>query len=94
MEKATLLYEFATLGGEPVTATPLTLLTGDGRVHSVNLGETDPVDAFTNEIQCAVDAINGGHEPPVLSGINARDALMLCHKEAESIKTGEIVPVA
>lgn len=94
LEKATLLYEFATLGGEPVTATPLTLLTDDGRVHSVDLGETDPVDAFTNEIQCAVDAINDGNEPPVLSGANARDALMLCHKETESIKTGEIVPIA
>ena len=94
LEKATLLYEFATLGGEPVTSTPLMLLTEDGEVHRVDLGETDPVDAFTKEIQSAVEAINQGHENSVLSGISARDALLLCHKEAESIKTGEIVPIA
>ena len=94
LEKATLLYEFATLGGEPVTSTPLMLLTEDGEVHRVNLGETDPVDAFSKEIQSAVEAINQGHENSVLSGISARDALLLCHKEAESIKTGEIVPIA
>jgi predicted dehydrogenase len=94
LEKATLLYEFATLGGDPVTSTPLMLLTEDGKVHRVDLGETDPVDAFTKEIQAAVDAINQGHENSVLSRISARDALLLCHKEAESIKTGEIVPIA
>lgn len=94
LEKATLLYEFATLGGEPVTSTPLTLLTEDGEVRTVNLGETDPVDAFTQEIQCAVNAINEGREPAVLSGVSARNALLLCHKETESIKTGEIVPIA
>ena len=93
LENATLLYEFATLGGEPVTSTPLTLLTGDGNVHSVNLGETDPVDAFTQEIQSAVDAIVEGRESAILSGVSARDALLLCHKETESIKTGEIVTI-
>ena len=94
LEKATLLYEFATLGGEPVTSTPLTLLTDDREVHEVDLGEVDPVDAFTNEIQYAVDAINQGNEPTVLSGIGARDALLLCYKEAESVKTGEIVQIS
>ncbi|MCH8290690.1 Gfo/Idh/MocA family oxidoreductase [Candidatus Poribacteria bacterium] len=94
LEKATLLYDFATLGGEPVTSTPLTLLTDDKKVHEVDLGEVDPIDAFTGEIQCAVDAINGGHEPTPLSGVGARDALLLCYKEAESIKTGQIVTVS
>ena len=94
LEKATLLYEFATLGGEPVTSTPLTLLTDDRAVHEVDLGEVDPVDAFTGEIQHAVDAINSGSEPTALSGVGARDALLLCYKEAESVRTGEIVPIA
>ena len=94
LEKATLLYDFATLGGEPVTSTPLTLLTDDREVHEVDLGEVDPVDAFTGEIQHAVDAINSGSEPTALSGVGARDALLLCYKEAESVRTGEIVPIA
>ena len=93
LEKATLLYDFATLGGEPVTSTPLTLLTDDGETQEVDLGEVDPVDAFTGEIQHAVDAINNGGEPTMLSGVGARDALLLCYKEAESVRTGEIVPI-
>ncbi|MBI1929974.1 Gfo/Idh/MocA family oxidoreductase [Candidatus Poribacteria bacterium] len=94
LEKATLLYEFATLGGEAVTSMPLTLLTDDGKVHKPDLGDVDAIDAFTNELQYAVDAIDQGHEPTALSGIGARDALRLCYKEAESVKTGEIVAVS
>ena len=93
MEKATLLYESATLGGQGVTSVPLTLLTDDGKVHKVDLGEADPVTAFTNEIQYAVDAINEKREPAALSGIGARDALLLCYKEAESVRTGQVVSV-
>ena len=93
LEKATLLFDFGTLGGEPVTAVPLTLLTEDGEVQQVDLGEPDPIDAFTAEIQYAVDAVDWEDEPTALSGVGARDALLLCYKEAESVKTGEIVPV-
>ena len=94
LEKATLLYEFATLGGQPATSMPLTLLTEAGEVEQVDLGETGPIDAFTDEIQYAVDAIESGSEPTALSAIGARDALALCYKEAESVKTGQIVSVS
>ena len=93
LEKATLLFDFGTLGGEPVTAVPLTLLTEDGEVQQVDLGEPDPIDAFTAEIQYAVDAVDWEDEPTALSGVGARDALLLCYKEAESVRTSEIVPV-
>ena len=94
LEKATLLYEFATLGGQAVTSIPLTLLTEAGEVQQVDIGETGPIDAFTDEIQYAVDAIEGGSEPTALSAVGARDALALCYKEAESIRTGQIVSVS
>ena len=94
LEKATLLYEFATLGGQAVTSIPLTLLTETGEVQQVDLGERGPIDAFTDEIQYAVDAIKGGYEPTALSAVGARDALALCYKEAESVKTGQIVSVS
>ena len=94
LEKATLLYEFATLGGQPVSAIPLTLLTEAGEVRQIDLGEVGPIDAFTNEIQYAVNAINGGYEPTALSAVGAKHALALCYKEAESVKTGRIVSVA
>lgn len=93
LEKATLLYDFATLGGEPATAVPLALLNEDGEVEQVNLGEPDPIDAFTAEIQYAVDALDWKDEPTALSGVGARDALLLCYKEAESVRTGEIVAI-
>lgn len=93
LEKATLLFDFSTLAGEPSTAVPLTLLTEDGTVEQVDLGEVDPIDAFTAEIQYAVDAIDWEEEPTALSGVGARDALLLCYKEAESVKTGEVVAV-
>ena len=94
LEKATLLYEFATLGGQPVSSIPLTLLTEAGEVRQIDLGEVGPIDAFTNEIQYAVNAINGGYEPAALSAVGAKHALALCYKEAESVKTGRIVSVA
>ena len=94
LERATLLYEFATLGGQPATSMPLTLLTESGEVQQVDLGEVGPIDAFTDEIQYAVDAIMGGYEPKALSGVGARDALALCYKEAESVRTGQIVSVS
>lgn len=93
LEKATLLFDFSTLAGEPSTAMPLTLLTEDGKVEQVDLGEVDPIDAFTAEIQYAVDAIDWEDEPTVLSGVGARDALLLCYKEAESVQTGEVVAI-
>ncbi len=93
LEKATLLYDFSTLAGEPSTAVPLTLLNDEGEVKHVDLGDVDPIDAFTAELQYAIDAIDCGNAPTALSGVGARDALLLCYKEAESIKTGQIVRV-
>lgn len=93
LEKATLLFDFSTLAGEPSTSVPLTLITEDGTVEQIDLGDVDPIDAFTAEIQYAVEAIDKKEEPTALSGIGARDALLLCYKEAESVRTGKIVPV-
>ncbi len=87
LEKATLAYESG--------ATPLTLLTADGRAEQPALeGGGDPITAFAREIQTAVDAVATGREPDLLSGQLARDALVLCHKEIESVRTGAPVAVA
>lgn len=87
LEKATLVYDS---GG-----TALTLLTADGQSHQPALnGGGDPIAAFTCEIQTAVDAVRSGNEPDLLSGTLARNALVLCHKECESVKTGRIVTMS
>jgi hypothetical protein len=86
LEKATLLYRLG--------ATPLTVLTADGKSEQPKLeGGENPVNAFTTEIQAAVDGVTSGKAPDLLSGQLARDALVLCYKECESVKTGKIVAV-
>jgi predicted dehydrogenase len=86
LEKATLTYESGTC--------PLTVLHADGRTERPALaGGDDATTAFTAEIQTAVDGVVAGREPDLLSGKLARDALVLCHRECESVRTGKIVAV-
>ncbi|MCI0637498.1 MAG: Gfo/Idh/MocA family oxidoreductase [Gemmataceae bacterium] len=86
LEKATLVYESGTC--------PLTLLTADGKSEQPKFaGGDDATTAFTLEIQAAVDGVKAGKEPDLLSGKLARDALVLCHKECESVKTGKTVSI-
>lgn len=84
LDQATLLYD----SGGPA----LTLLTADGKTDHPQLpGGGDPLAAFTDEIQAAVDGVATGKEPDLLSAKLARDALVLCHREIESVKTGKAV---
>jgi predicted dehydrogenase len=83
LEKATLAYESGTC--------PLTVLHADGKTEQPALGSGDPVAAFTTEIQTAADGAETGKMPALLSGQLARDALVMCLKECESVKTGKVV---
>jgi predicted dehydrogenase len=86
LERATLTYESGTC--------PLTVLHADGRTERPALaGGDDVTAAFTAEIQAAADGVRAGREPDLLSGRLARDALVLCHRECESVRTGRIVAV-
>ncbi len=83
LEKATVVFD----GG------PLTLLTEDGGKEFPPLTGDDPLGAFTAEIDAAADGVRAGKAPDLLSGQLARDALVLCHKECESVRTGKAVAV-
>lgn len=86
LEKATLTFESGVC--------PLTVLHADGRTEKPAFaGGDDPTAAFTDEIQVAVDAVVSGKMPDLLSGTLARDALVLCHAEIESVKMGKIVAI-
>src|SRR6516162_2237959 len=77
LEKATLIYESGTQ--------PLTVLTQDGKVKQPKLkGSTEATAAFTAEIQAAVDGVQAGRAPDLLSAKLARDALVLCQREFQS----------
>jgi predicted dehydrogenase len=84
LEKATFTYE---------TPAPLTVLTADGKVKTPKLSGGDPVVAFTEEIQAAVDQVRKGTVSEALSGERAADALRLCFKEVESVRRGRQVRV-
>ena len=87
LEKATLVYESGTC--------PLTVLRADGSSEQPKLpGGDDATTAFTIEIQAAVDGIKANREHDYLSGKLARDALVMCYREIESVKSGRAVAVA
>ncbi|WP_029631227.1 Gfo/Idh/MocA family protein [Zavarzinella formosa] len=76
LEKATLVYE---------AGSPITRITA-GKSEVVTLpGGGDEITAFAEEIQTAVDAVTTGQMPDLLSGQLARDALVMCQKECESV---------
>ena len=86
LERATLVFESG--------ATRLTVLTADGQSQQPRFaGGDDATAAFTAEIQAAVDGVVTGHEPDLLSGKLARDALVMCHKECQSVRTGKAVAI-
>jgi predicted dehydrogenase len=87
MEGATLAYESG--------ATPLAVFTADGQLEQPKLeGGNEATAAFTQEIQAAVDGVAAGREPDLLSGKLARDALVMCHQECQSVRSGQAVAVS
>ncbi|MDX2035720.1 MAG: Gfo/Idh/MocA family oxidoreductase [Isosphaeraceae bacterium] len=94
LERATLAFEFANLAGNGHVATPLSVILPDGTVERPELGSGDPIDAFTAELALAVAAADSGVEAPALAGGLARQALVLCHAEVESVRTGREVAVS
>ena len=90
-ERATVLFEAGTLGGEWVVDRPLTLI-ADGKLrHPTLKAGTEWCSAFTAELQTAVKGLKSGEVPRILSASVAYDALKLCHAEAKSIASGKVV---
>lgn len=86
LEKATLVYESGTC--------PLMVLKADGTSEQPKLaGGDDATTAFTIEIQAAIDGIKANREHDYLSGKLARDALVMCYREIESVKAGKAVSI-
>ncbi|HLY73800.1 MAG TPA: Gfo/Idh/MocA family oxidoreductase [Planctomycetota bacterium] len=88
LEKATLQYEFAIFDGNPRLILPLTICEEGGRVLQPSLGDGDPIRAFEAEIAGVVRSLETGRPSPLLSGDLARDAVMICQKETQSVQEG------
>ena len=92
-ERATLIFDFAVLDGQPVMNIPLTVLTRDGKVQRPELGGGDPVDDFVAELSEAAKAIRSGRPSPILDGRLASDAVTLCAAQTRSLVGKKIVKV-
>jgi len=92
-EKATLLYDFAVIDGKPETPMPLAVLTRDGKVQRPAMASADPIDSFASELGEALKTLKRGQPSALLDGILARDAVLLCRKQTESIEKGRPVSV-
>ena len=92
-EKATLQFEFAMIGDDAVTLLPLTVLGADGDVQRPERGDGDMVLAFEGEIAETRRAVESNAPSHLLSGELARDAILLCHKQTESVKSRNLVRV-
>lgn len=94
-ERATVFFEFAALAGDvPAIVTPVTVLTEAGGVERPAMPAGDPmIAAFESEIDEVVRSIREGKPSPILSGELARDALVLCSKQAESAQQRQTVSV-
>ena len=57
----------------------------DGEVIRPDLGEADEVTAFVGEIEEMATAVESGTASPLLGGDLARDAILLCQKQADSV---------
>lgn len=94
LEQATLIFDMQVLVGQTDhTGIPLTILKPDGTTERPALGSGDPVDAFVLELAEAIRAAESNTPSPLLSSELARDALVICERETQSVKTGELVTV-
>jgi len=88
LEKATLLFDFAVIGGEGKLLIPVTVLKDDDSVEVPELGSGDPVDAFVAEVEEMVRSVESGQPSPILGCELARDAIVICQRQTASIQSG------
>lgn len=93
LERATLLFEFAVLGGEGRYLCEPTLLDDRGRATRPKLAGGDPLEAFAAEVREVVRSVRQGKSSSILNAELARDAVVLCQKQTESLRKGRRVTI-
>jgi len=93
LEKATLAFEFAAVGKDAKYLCPPTLFDDRGRARPAKLGGGDPMDSFVAEIKEVVGCVRQGRESTILNSDLARDAILLCHKQTQSLTRGRSVKI-
>jgi predicted dehydrogenase len=93
LERATLVFDFAVIGGAGRYLCEPTLLDSAGNVEHPKLPGGDPVDGFVNELREVTRSINEGKASETLGAILAQDAIRLCEKQSESLRSGAPVRI-
>jgi predicted dehydrogenase len=91
LERATLAFDFAVIGGAGQYLSAPMLLDENGGVERPALPGGDPIDAFVGELREVVRAVRDGKSSEILGAILAQDAMRMCEKQAESLQHGEPV---
>jgi predicted dehydrogenase len=94
LEKATLFFESAFIGGQGRVFKPLTLLDAKGNSAPVAMGKAgDDITAFEGEIKEMLTCLAKNKTSPLLGAALARDAIVLCQKQADAVRTRKKVKV-
>jgi predicted dehydrogenase len=91
LERATLMFEYAVIGGRGQYLCQPTLLEPNGKVTLPKLAGGDPSESFRAELRAAVASISGDRPSEVLGCEVARDAVRLCERQIASLRTGRII---
>jgi predicted dehydrogenase len=86
LERATLLFEFAVIGGQGRYLCEPVLLDNRGKVQQPKLPGGDPVDAFADELREVVSCVRGDRPSEILGAELAQDAMRICESQAASLK--------
>lgn len=93
LERATLFFEFAVMGGEGRYLCPPTILEPNGKAKLAKLAGGDPLDAFYAELQEVVRCLAKDSASDILNGELAQDAIAICHHEATALRTSRPVRI-
>jgi len=93
LEKATLLFDAAGIGKGWEVGYPVTVLTDTGRVIRPKLTAGDAIAPFVAELKEVVGALRSGTPSMLLGGSLARDALTLCQKQTQSVRSSRPVKI-
>ncbi len=93
LEKATIAFDFAVIGGAGKYLCEPMLLNSSGDVEHPKLPGGDPVDSFVSELREVTHCVSEGKASEILGAILAQDAIRLCENQSESLRRGAPVKI-
>ncbi len=93
LERATLVFDFAVIGGEGRYLCEPMLLDSKGQVVRPTLSGGDPIDGFVGELKEVTQSVEECRPSEILGAALAQDAIRLCEKQAESLRSGAPVRI-